>query len=181
MDVFDAREWKGISHLLELGPGRASKVLWKRLAPVGAHIFECLVPVGGTVRRRSVIRVGLSCFKIPCHSQLTCTSACCLWIRCKLSATTPVLCLPACCRAPHHHRGMWIYPLKLWAATNPFFCKWPWSWCLTTGTEVTETAFTLWKSALDSSPSTKRKLIQVNQIFSPLHKLPCPQSPNITF
>ena len=64
-------------------------VLWKEDMKLGGeHGRRCL----GRIGRCGLVLWG---FKNPCYSQLV-PFASCFWMTCKLSATAPALCLPAC-------------------------------------------------------------------------------------
>ena len=60
----------------------------------------------------------------PMPSRSLTNSACNLWIRCELSATAPVPCLPACCDAPMLTGKMVLdSPSGTMSKINSFFLK----------------------------------------------------------
>lgn len=78
-----------------------TEVAWMRMFLIGSHVWigPQLAELFGKnwevwpgQRRSGLVLWG---FKNPCYSQLV-PSASCFWMTCKLSATAPALCLPAC-------------------------------------------------------------------------------------
>lgn len=104
-------------------------------------------PIGGTVQR-VCHWAGLSGFRSPCHSQLAPTSAYCLWISSKLSATAPQINTPTCFQAPRHDVD---------SLSETISCNKPFLLSVAllvisyhNDKKVIKSASTLWKSALNS-------------------------------